>query len=185
MAAFIKRRAVRIAGLNASLPALLSPCPTSRPALFRPLMAMPAATALSIRLATTYRNPNDPSFDDLEPSGLPRQEYRTKKVWPPDFSRMSPQEQLRLEKRFKRRMALASARPRWVKFIKLAQLFTITFVVIYCVLFMQWDYGPQPFDGVRAWFWDALGQLKGGQQSALQKPVEGSRGDVLPKAEKE
>ncbi|CAK7272212.1 hypothetical protein SEPCBS57363_005018 [Sporothrix epigloea] len=143
---------------------------------------MPATTTLSLRLATTYRNPNDPSLDDLEPSSLPRQGYKNKKVWPPDFSRMTPQEQLRLEKRFKRRIALASARPRWVKFIKLSQLFTITFVVIYCVLFMKWEYGPQPFDGVRAWFWDALDQLKGGQQNALRKPVEASRGDVLPQA---
>ncbi|CAK7230360.1 hypothetical protein SCUCBS95973_007546 [Sporothrix curviconia] len=179
MAAPLQRLAVR-AGARASLPALLVPCPASRPALFRP--TMPVMTALSLRLATTYRNPNDPASDDLEPAGLPQQRFKNKKVWPPDFSRMTPQEQLRLEKRFKRRMALASARPRWVKFIKLVQLFSITFVVIYCVLFMEWEYGPQPFDGVRAWFWDALGQLKGGQRNALQKPAEGSRADVLPPA---
>ncbi|CAK7203259.1 hypothetical protein SEUCBS139899_005990 [Sporothrix eucalyptigena] len=148
-------------------------------ALFRP--AMPVMTVLSLRLATTYRNPNDPDADELDLPTLPQHKYKNKKVWPPDFTRMSPQEQLRLEKRFKRRMALASARPRWVKFIKLVQLFTITFVVIYCVLFMEWEYGPQPFDGVREWFWNALGQ----QNNALRKPVEGSRGDVLPAAKDE
>lgn len=48
-----------------------------------------------------------------------------KKVWPPDFKRLSPQEQLRFEKKYKRRLALATARPRWNKFIKLAQLFSV------------------------------------------------------------
>ena len=123
MAAQLQRFAVR-AGPRASLPAVLFPCPASRPALFRPTMSVMAA--VSLRLATTYRNPNDPSVDDLDLAGPPQQRYKNKKVWPPDFSRMTPQEQLRLEKRFKRRMALASARPRWVKFVKLTQLFTIT-----------------------------------------------------------
>ncbi|EFX06477.1 hypothetical protein CMQ_6798 [Grosmannia clavigera kw1407] len=92
--------------------------------------------------------------------------YKTKKVWPPDFNLLSPQEQLRFEKRFKRRMALRAERPRWIKFVKLAQLFTITTVLIYCVLFMEWDRGPTPFDDLRAWFWDVLGTRQGG---ALQR----------------
>lgn len=51
--------------------------------------------------------------------------YPAKKVWPPNFKRLSVQEQLRFEKKFKRRLALATARPRWDKFVKLAQLFSI------------------------------------------------------------
>ncbi|OAA55823.1 hypothetical protein SPI_08030 [Niveomyces insectorum RCEF 264] len=98
--------------------------------------------------------------------------HRAKKVWPPDFTRLSPQEQLRFEKRYKRRVALASARPRWIKFIKLVQLFSVTFVTIYCVLFMKWDYGPQPFDGVRAWFWNTIGIMQGGQRNAVRGPEE-------------
>lgn len=52
--------------------------------------------------------------------------YPPKKVWPPNFKRLSLQEQLRFEKKYKRRLALATARPRWVKFTKLAQLFSIS-----------------------------------------------------------
>lgn len=52
--------------------------------------------------------------------------YPPKKVWPPDFKRLSPEERLGLEKRYKRRMALATARPRWIKFTKMAQLFSIS-----------------------------------------------------------
>ncbi|KAI3394721.1 hypothetical protein diail_2307 [Diaporthe ilicicola] len=55
-----------------------------------------------------------------------RELYPPRKVWPPDFKRLSPQEQLKFEKKFKRRLALASERPRWEKFIKLMQLFTVT-----------------------------------------------------------
>ena len=52
--------------------------------------------------------------------------YKAKKVWPPDFTLLSPQEQLRFEKRYKRRVAIRGERPRWIKFVKLAQLVCIT-----------------------------------------------------------
>lgn len=52
--------------------------------------------------------------------------YRAKKVWPPDFTNLSPQSQLRFEKKYKRRLALVYARPRWNKAIKLIQLVTVT-----------------------------------------------------------
>ena len=52
--------------------------------------------------------------------------YKLKKVWPPDFSKLAPGEQLRFEKRYKRRLKLMGARPRWNKILKLTQLFTIT-----------------------------------------------------------
>lgn len=51
--------------------------------------------------------------------------YPTKKVWPPDFKRLTPQEQLRFEKKYKRRVLLAGRRPRFDKAVKLAQLATI------------------------------------------------------------
>lgn len=50
--------------------------------------------------------------------------YRTKKVWPPDYKQLSWQEQLRFEKKYKRRVTLACARPRWDKGVKLVQLVT-------------------------------------------------------------
>lgn len=52
--------------------------------------------------------------------------YKLKKVWPPDMRTMSAQQQLRFEKKYKRRLKIATARPRWDKFVRLAQLFTIT-----------------------------------------------------------
>ncbi|KAF1735853.1 hypothetical protein CRV24_004781 [Beauveria bassiana] len=50
---------------------------------------------------------------------------RTKKVWPPNFKELSQQQQLRFEKKYKRRVTLASQRPRWEKGVKYAQLATI------------------------------------------------------------
>jgi hypothetical protein len=52
--------------------------------------------------------------------------YKLKKVWPPDFKSMTPQQQLRFEKKYKRRLKLKMERPRWNKFVKLAQLVTTT-----------------------------------------------------------
>lgn len=52
--------------------------------------------------------------------------YKPKKVWPPDFSKLSEKEQFRFERRYKRRVKLATARPRWDKYVRLAQLFSVT-----------------------------------------------------------
>ncbi|KAH6622672.1 hypothetical protein F5144DRAFT_581160 [Chaetomium tenue] len=52
--------------------------------------------------------------------------YKLKKVWPPDIKNMTSQQQLRFEKKYKRRLKLATARPRWDKFVRLAQLCTMT-----------------------------------------------------------
>ncbi|KAK2071357.1 hypothetical protein P8C59_005786 [Phyllachora maydis] len=77
---------------------------------------------------------------------------KLKKVWPPDFTQLSAQEQLRFEKRYKRRMRLATQRPLWDKSVRLLQLFSVTAVVIYSVLFMDSNGASQPFEGVRKWF---------------------------------
>lgn len=102
------------------------------------------------------------------PSPIRNAPYRLKKVWPPDFSKLSPAEQFRFEKKYKRRVKLAAARPRWNKFIKLTQLFSVTckltklnsnpisdipnsrttVVVVYGLLFMDSKNEHQPFDGV-------------------------------------
>ncbi|KAK4163661.1 hypothetical protein QBC43DRAFT_318996 [Cladorrhinum sp. PSN259] len=83
--------------------------------------------------------------------------YKLKKVWPPDMSTMSSQQQLRFEKKYKRRLKLATARPGWDKGVKLAQLFTITFVLVYTALFMDWNGLPTPYEGVREKFWSFFG----------------------------
>ncbi|KAK0706021.1 hypothetical protein B0T26DRAFT_725214 [Lasiosphaeria miniovina] len=59
---------------------------------------------------------------------------KLKKVWPPDFTKMTPQEQLRFEKRYKRRLAHMAQRPRWNKIVKLTQYFTIS-----CKGMRNWD----------------------------------------------
>lgn len=87
--------------------------------------------------------------------------YKAKRVWPPDFSKLPPKHQFRLERKYRRRSQLKWARPRWNKFVKLAQWATISFVVVYGVLFMDWgeefksrsrDGNAQPFQGIRDWY---------------------------------
>lgn len=85
------------------------------------------------------------------------------------MSTMSAQQQLRFEKKYKRRLKLATARPGWDKGVRLAQLFTITcaymskwlsdvsdidsvifvVVLVYTALFMDWKEMPNPYGGVR------------------------------------
>jgi hypothetical protein len=51
--------------------------------------------------------------------------YKAKRLWPPDFSKISPKHQFRLERKYKRRAKLKWARPRWTKAVKIAQLGSI------------------------------------------------------------
>ena len=51
--------------------------------------------------------------------------FKARKVWPPNLEELSPQQQLRFEKKYKRRVLLAGRSPRWEKGVKLAQLATI------------------------------------------------------------
>jgi hypothetical protein len=56
--------------------------------------------------------------------------YPLRKVWPPDFTKLPPQSQFRFEKKYKRRLALKAARPRWDKAVKLTQYASITSMVL-------------------------------------------------------
>jgi hypothetical protein len=47
--------------------------------------------------------------------------YRAQRPWPPDFSKMDPKQQFRLERRYRRRTKLAYTRPKWTKAVKLVQ----------------------------------------------------------------
>lgn len=51
--------------------------------------------------------------------------YQARKVWPPNFKELNHAQQLRFEKKYKRRIFLASRSPRWEKGVKFAQLATI------------------------------------------------------------
>ncbi|ORY56957.1 uncharacterized protein BCR38DRAFT_450437 [Pseudomassariella vexata] len=89
-------------------------------------------------------------------TGVYNSRFKPKKIWPPDFSKLTQKEQFRFERKYKRRVKLATARPRWDKYVKMAQLFSITSVVIYTILFMDWNTDPQPFQAVRSRFWSAV-----------------------------
>lgn len=70
------------------------------------------------RLAT--RLPDPPRIKEI------KRVYPPRKVWPPDFNTLTPGEQFRLEKKYKRRIALAMKRPRWNKAVRVAQLLSCT-----------------------------------------------------------
>lgn len=52
--------------------------------------------------------------------------YKAKRLWPPDFTQLPQKHQFRLERKFRRRSQLKWARPRYKKFVKLAQWATIS-----------------------------------------------------------
>lgn len=52
--------------------------------------------------------------------------YRTKKVWPPDFKDLTPQQQLRFEKKYKRRLYLAHYSPTWDKGTRMVRFVLVT-----------------------------------------------------------
>jgi hypothetical protein len=49
-------------------------------------------------------------------------QYKAKRLWPPDFTKISPKHQFRLERRYKRRAKLKWARPGWTKGVKIVQM---------------------------------------------------------------
>ncbi|KAJ5168391.1 uncharacterized protein N7482_003985 [Penicillium canariense] len=105
--------------------------------------------------ALQYSSPFRLSSDKHESSHSPNPNdeyyspYKPKRQWPPDMSKLSPKHQFRLERKYRRRAALKYARPKFIKAVTLAQWMIIGFVVIYAVLFMQWDTKDTPFDGIR------------------------------------
>ncbi|KAH8677847.1 hypothetical protein BX600DRAFT_138788 [Xylariales sp. PMI_506] len=109
-------------------------------------------TAQSSTLPPRLRNATKPPL-----TGVYNGRFKPKKVWPPDFSQLSAKEQFRFEKKYKRRVKLATARPRWDRFTRMAQLVSVTGVVIYSVLFMDWNTEHQPFQGLRDRFWGIMG----------------------------
>lgn len=94
------------------------------------------------------RAPQVPEFAPKFPYTIKTNPYRSKKIWPPDFTKLSQKHQFRLERRYRRRTKLKWARPNWTKGVKLVQWGSIFFVLIYGVLFLEVDEGRTPFDGV-------------------------------------
>jgi len=78
-----------------------------------PTMFLPT---LARRLAQASR----PEIAAAAAGRRPGSKLRT--VWPPDFTTMTPQQQLRWEKKYKRRLGIANQQPRFDKAIRLIQL---------------------------------------------------------------
>ncbi|KAJ2904950.1 hypothetical protein MKZ38_006815 [Zalerion maritima] len=82
--------------------------------------------------------------------------YKARKVWPPDVTQLSVQEQLRWEKKYKRRILKATECADWKRWIRFTQFVSIPAVVIYILLFAKFDEEVIPFYPVRkevySWF---------------------------------
>ncbi|KAJ5415646.1 hypothetical protein N7465_004341 [Penicillium sp. CMV-2018d] len=99
------------------------------------------------RLSANKTDSSPPSFEDVYYSP-----YQPKRQWPPDMSKLSPKHQFRLERKYRRRAALKYARPKFMKAVTLAQWVVIGFVIIYSVLFMEWDTDDTAFHAIREKF---------------------------------
>ncbi|PWY87314.1 hypothetical protein BO94DRAFT_624482 [Aspergillus sclerotioniger CBS 115572] len=116
-----------------------------------PLTTTPPLHSSPFRLTST---PSDPSPNETEYTN-PNEyysPYKPKRQWPPDMSKLSPKHQFRLERKYRRRAALKYARPKWTKATKLVQWGCIGFVLVYAMLFMEWDERGSPFDEIRRTF---------------------------------
>ncbi|KAL1999888.1 hypothetical protein VTN02DRAFT_3857 [Thermoascus thermophilus] len=102
--------------------------------------------------------------------------YRPKRQWPPDMSKLSPKHQFRLERKYRRRAALKYARPKWSKGTKLVQWGAIGFVLLYAVLFMEWDTDGNPFEEIRKEIFSGVNSIFSSPQPPIPTPAKtGSR----------
>ncbi|GIJ81963.1 hypothetical protein Asppvi_000466 [Aspergillus pseudoviridinutans] len=135
-----------------------NPNPLSQSALSRPFSHSTPVSSSPFRLTskpdTDHTIPPEPPLDG-EPAPY-YSPYKPKRQWPPDMSKLSPKHQFRLERKYRRRAALKFARPKWVKATKLLQWGVIGFVLIYALLFMEWDERGSPFDGIRRAFFSGV-----------------------------
>ncbi|PHH60798.1 hypothetical protein CDD81_1149 [Ophiocordyceps australis] len=73
---------------------------------------------------------------------------KPRKVWPPNFEELSPQQQFRLEKKYKRRIQMASYSPKWEKNIKYLQYgFCSSVFLFWLMYYTSFDLGwlrPKP-----------------------------------------
>ncbi|MCJ1472166.1 hypothetical protein MMC13_000813 [Lambiella insularis] len=109
--------------------------------------------------------------------------YKAQRSWPPDFSKMNPKEQFRLERRYRRRSKLAYTRPRWTRGVKLAQYVSVLGVLGYSVLFMDWGTMPHPFGGVRQWLREKSSMMWTASTTQPQRPNLG-RISTIPSTDK-
>ncbi|KFA63750.1 hypothetical protein S40285_01973 [Stachybotrys chlorohalonatus IBT 40285] len=86
------------------------------------------------------------------PAPVGNNPHKARKLWPPDFEALNPQQQLRFEKKYKRRVILASRAPRWDKAVKLTQFIAITATIGYLVFYGEFEWWGReytPYDEIR------------------------------------
>lgn len=71
--------------------------------------------------------------------------YKSRKVWPPNFQKLTPQQQLRFEKKYKRRIYLASHSPKWDKGARLLQFAMISGALVYVFFFAEFEWWGQKY----------------------------------------
>ncbi|KKA21699.1 hypothetical protein T310_4220 [Rasamsonia emersonii CBS 393.64] len=113
---------------------------------FRLTSSKSSSSSSSAESPTQAPSERESKFDYEGASDEYYSPYKPKRQWPPDMSKLSPKHQFRLERKYRRRAALKYARPKWVKATKLVQWGIIGFVLIYAVLFMDWETEDHPFE---------------------------------------
>jgi hypothetical protein len=124
------------------------------------------------------------------PFNFARNRYPAKKKWPPNLRELTDKQNYRFERKFKRRVTLKSVRPQWNRWTKIVQWSTISFIVVYGVLFHDFAQDPmnprpgqQPFAGLRNRMWEILGNfwthtdtnMVGERGARRQEPLQGGR----------
>ncbi|KAI8935037.1 hypothetical protein NX059_008701 [Plenodomus lindquistii] len=102
----------------------------------------------------------------LPPFNFARNRFPAQKKWPPNMRELTDKQQFRFERKFKRRIKQKAIKPTWDKSIAVIQWSSISFIVIYGVLFHDFRKDPmnprpgeQPFEGLRARMWGMLGNF--------------------------
>ncbi|KAJ5478207.1 hypothetical protein N7530_003716 [Penicillium desertorum] len=127
---------------NPSMPRLFTTTPSTA---FE--ASPPTKDPSPFRLSANKPDFPPPSFEDVYYSP-----YQPKRQWPPDMSKLSPKHQFRLERKYRRRAALKYARPKFMKAVTLGQWVIIGFVIVYSVLFMEWETEDTVFHVIRERF---------------------------------
>jgi hypothetical protein len=71
--------------------------------------------------------------------------YKTRKVWPPNFAELTPQQQLRFEKKYKRRIYLASYSPKWDKGVRMVRFLGVSAGLIYALFYAEFEWWGQKY----------------------------------------
>ncbi|KAK4547965.1 hypothetical protein LTR36_010684 [Oleoguttula mirabilis] len=105
--------------------------------------------------------------------------YRSKRTWPPDFTKLSQKHQFRLERRYRRRTKLKWARPTWKKVTKLTQWGSILFVVVYGVGWLDMS-GGREGEGDERTVWEEVRRWwAGGEGEGLVERGRRVNGEVV------